>query len=107
MEQRWQEIVTLAESAQHPSADFDFYYGIALAQLARWKDAEQAFIAGARLQPADKRFPLELAGVAFKQKRYVPAVRHLRRPCAWMQTILMRTIFSAPSTFCRATSKRR
>jgi tetratricopeptide (TPR) repeat protein len=79
VEQRWQEIVTLAESAQHPSADFDFYYGIALAQLARWKDAEQAFIAGARLQPADKRFPLELAGVAFKQKRYVPAVRHLRR----------------------------
>ena len=77
-EQRWQEIVTLAETLQHPSADFDFYYGTALAQLARWTEAEQAFIAGARLQPTDKRFPLELGGVAFKQKHYVQAVRYLK-----------------------------
>ena len=28
---------------------------------------------------ATRRFPLELAGVAFKQKRYTAAVRHLRR----------------------------
>jgi tetratricopeptide (TPR) repeat protein len=78
-EQRWQEIVSLGESAQHPSADFDFYYGTALAQLGRLADAQRAFTAGARLQPQDKRFPLELAGVAFKQKRYPQAAHYLRR----------------------------
>jgi hypothetical protein len=78
-EQRWQEIVGLAESLLHPSPELDFYYGTALAQLGRWDDAQKAFEAGARLHPGDKRFPLELAGVAFKQKRYSAAVRHLRR----------------------------
>jgi hypothetical protein len=78
-EQRWQEIAGLAESVPHPSPELDFYYGTALAQLGRWNDAQKAFSAGARLQPGDKRFPLELAGVAFKQKRYSAAVRHLRR----------------------------
>jgi tetratricopeptide (TPR) repeat protein len=78
-EQRWQEVVRLVQSASNPSADLDFYYGTALAQLGRWDDAGRAFESGTRLQPGDKRFPLELAGVAFKQKRYALAARHLRR----------------------------
>jgi Tetratricopeptide repeat len=78
-EQGWREIVSLVESVPHPSAELDFYYGTALAQLGRWDDAQKAFTAGARLQPGDKRFPLELAGVAFRQKRYPVAVRYLRR----------------------------
>jgi tetratricopeptide (TPR) repeat protein len=78
-EQRWPEVVGLAQSVSHPSAELDFYYGTALAQLGRWDDAQRAFAVGARLQPGDKRFPLELAGVAFKQKRYPLAVRYLRR----------------------------
>ena len=78
-EQRWLEIVGLTQSVPHPSAELDFYYGTALARLGRWDDAGRAFAAGARLQPGDKRFPLELAGVAFKQKRYAAAARHLRR----------------------------
>ena len=78
-EQRWQEVVTLVESARSPSADLDFYYGSALAQLGRLADARQAFAAGSRLQPHDKRFPSELAGVAFKQKDYPRAARYLRR----------------------------
>ncbi len=78
VQQRWQEVVTLAESAHQVSAELDFYYGTALAQLQRWDDAQRAFAAGARLQPHDKRFPLELAGVAFKQKRYPVTVRYLR-----------------------------
>ena len=72
-------MIVLAESVPSPSADLDFYYGTALAQVGRWDDAQRAFAAGARLQPGDKRFPLELAGVAFKQKRYPVAARHLRR----------------------------
>jgi hypothetical protein len=78
-QQHWQEVIILAESARSPSAELDFYYGTALAQQGRWDDAQRVFAAGARLQPGDKRFPLELAGVAFKQKRYPVAARHLRR----------------------------
>jgi Tetratricopeptide repeat len=78
-EQRWQEVVRLVQSGSNPSADLDFYYGTALAQLGRWDEAQGAFSSGARLRPDDKRFPLELAGVAFKQKRYNAAARHLRR----------------------------
>jgi Tetratricopeptide repeat len=77
--QRWPEIVALVAAAKNPSAELDFYYGTALAQLGHWDDAQRAFVAGSRLQPGDKRFPLELAGVAFKQKRYPVAVRCLRR----------------------------
>ncbi len=77
--QRWEEIVSLAESARNPSADLDFYYGTALAQLGRLEGAQRAFMDGARLQPQDKRFPLELGGVAFKQRHYPQAVHHLRR----------------------------
>ncbi len=78
-EQKWQEIIGLGESAKNPSADFDFYYGSAFAQLGRWPEAQQAFVAGAKLQPRDKRFPLELAGVSFKQKHYRQAARYLRK----------------------------
>jgi tetratricopeptide (TPR) repeat protein len=75
-EQQWQEVVSLVPN---PSAELDFYYGTALAQLGRLDDAQRVFEAGARFTPADKRFPLELAGVAFKQKRYNVAARYLRR----------------------------
>lgn len=77
--QRWQEIVNLVGATKNPPAELDFYYGTALAQLGQWDDARRAFAAGARLQPGDKRFPLELAGVAFKQKQYPLAARYLRR----------------------------
>lgn len=79
VEQRWQEIVSRGESVLNPSADFVFCYGTALAHLGRMEDARRAFTVGARLQPHDKRFPLELAGVAFKQKQYAQAVRYLRQ----------------------------
>jgi hypothetical protein len=78
-EERWQEIVNLAQSTPAPSAELDFYYGTALARLGRWKDARKVFQAGGRLQPEDKRFPLELAGVAFKQENYPQAAAYLRR----------------------------
>lgn len=76
---QWQEVVRLAEGVPAPSADLLFYYGSALAQLGRWRQARQAFLQGYRLQPASERFTLELAGVAFKQKNYSQAARWLRR----------------------------
>ena len=73
----WQEIVRLVEASPQHSAELDYYQGIALARLARWKEARLAFQTGSRLQPNDKRFPLELAGIAFKQKNYLAAVSYL------------------------------
>lgn len=78
-EQRWDEIVREIQSVPARNADLDFYWGSALAQLGRWNEARGAFLDGRRLQPKDKRFPIELAGVAFKQKRYSEAATWLRR----------------------------
>jgi tetratricopeptide (TPR) repeat protein len=77
--QRWQEVVSLLQSSSPRSADLDYYYGSALAHLERWQDAHIVLQQGARLRPQDARFPLELAGVAFKQKRYSAAAAYLRR----------------------------
>lgn len=78
-EERWQEIVRLAETEAERSADLNYYYGIALARLERWDDAKRAFQNGLKQQPGDKRFPLELAGVFFKQNNYAEAADYLRR----------------------------
>ena len=77
--ERWQEIVNLAHSIPAPSAELDFYLGTALARLGRLEDARKAFLAGARLRPSDERFPVELGGIAFKQKLYPQAARYLHR----------------------------
>jgi tetratricopeptide (TPR) repeat protein len=78
-QQRWQEIVRQAESLSSRNADIEYFYGSALAQLGRWEEAGEAFRRGMRLAPQDKRFPIELGGVAYKQKRNRDAVAWLRR----------------------------
>ena len=69
-QERWPELVLLLEHVPRASADLDYYYGVALAHLERWDEAREALLAGEQLAPNDKRFPIELAGVAFKQKKY-------------------------------------
>ncbi len=78
-QERWTEIVRQVESDAARDADTNYYYGFALAQLGRVEDARRALLAGYRLQPNDKRFPIELGGVAFKQKRYPAAARWVHR----------------------------
>lgn len=77
--QQWEEIAHLLEPLQPRSADMDFYYGTALARLERWPEAENAFQAGFRLAPADPRFPIELAGLAFRQRHYAQAADRLQQ----------------------------
>jgi hypothetical protein len=77
--QRWQDIALLLGPLPSRSADLNFYYGTALARLQRWHEAESAFRAGFHLAPSDPRFPIELAGVAFKQKHYPQAAHRLRQ----------------------------
>jgi tetratricopeptide (TPR) repeat protein len=78
-QERWQEIVRLAEAVSPRSAQLNYYYGIALARLGRWDDSRHALLAGRRQQPDEKRFPIELAGIEFKQKRYSHSAKWLRR----------------------------
>ena len=78
-QERWPELVKLLEQAPRTSADLDYYYGVALAHEQRWEEARQSLTAGRQLAPRDKRFPIELAGVAFKQKNYDRARSELRR----------------------------
>ncbi|HEV2669311.1 MAG TPA: tetratricopeptide repeat protein, partial [Blastocatellia bacterium] len=78
-EERWEEIVRVAEAGADRSADLNYYYGTALARLGRWDEARRAFQIGLSQQPGDKRFSLELAGVSFRKKNYAEAADHLRR----------------------------
>jgi tetratricopeptide (TPR) repeat protein len=77
--EQWQEIIKLLAPVSRQTADFDFYYGTALAQLGRLEEARSAFVAGKRLWPKDTRFFVELAGIAFKQKHYSEASHELHR----------------------------
>jgi hypothetical protein len=77
--QHWNQIVLLLQPVTQRSAGMNFYYGEALAQLGRFTEAQNAFETGRRLAPADPRFPVELAGIAFKQKNYPQTIRRLRQ----------------------------
>lgn len=78
-QQRWPELVNLLAAVDDRSAEQEYEYGMALAQMQRWVEARAAFLRGSRLEPRDKRFPIELAGVAFKEKQTRAAIRWLRR----------------------------
>ncbi|HEY2859745.1 MAG TPA: hypothetical protein VGJ21_15095 [Terracidiphilus sp.] len=76
-QKQWAKVVRLAEAAPSRGTEEDFDYGMALAHLERWSDARKALIAGHHLCPGDRRFPVELAGVAFQQKQYPEAASWL------------------------------
>ncbi len=75
----WADVVRLVQPLPPRSAQIDFEYGMALAHLGRWTAARAALLAGERQSPRDKRFSIELAGVAFEQKHYPEAAAWLRR----------------------------
>jgi tetratricopeptide (TPR) repeat protein len=60
------------------SADSYYDRGMALARQERWDEAKSEFELGRDQYPQDRRFTLELAGIAFKQQRYSDAKRNLR-----------------------------
>lgn len=78
-QQRWSDVVTRLSAISSRSAEDEYEYGIALAQLGEWDQAHAALARGYRMQPKDKRFPIELAGVAFKQKNNGQAAGYLQR----------------------------
>lgn len=80
-QQRWPELVQLIASlpSSHRTAELDYEYGLALANLGRWQEAQAALLSGQHLAPREKRFPIELAGVAFKQGKHREAIGYLHR----------------------------
>ncbi len=76
---RWRVIVRLTRPAPGQPPYMDYYRGMALSKLKRWPEARQAFLRGWRKAPRDKRFPTELAGIAFLEKKYGIAKHYLKR----------------------------
>lgn len=78
-QERWAELVQRLGPLSNRSAEQEYEYGIALAHLQRWDQAHSALLRGSRLQPGNKRFPIELAGIAFKLKQNGRAISYLHR----------------------------
>ncbi|MFN3323130.1 MAG: hypothetical protein ACK5AZ_06520 [Bryobacteraceae bacterium] len=77
-QESWEEVVRRAESTKQRTAQLDYLHGMALAKLKRLASAEEVFLEGMNRHPKDKRFPLELAGVAFLQQDNRQAKQYLR-----------------------------
>ena len=78
LEKNWPEVVRAAGTIAQTSADDNYELGMAFAHLQQWPEAHRALLHGYRQCPRQKRFPLELAGVAFQLKRYPEASSWLR-----------------------------
>jgi tetratricopeptide (TPR) repeat protein len=75
---RWEELLREFEPRPGDPADLNYYRGMAFARLQRWTQALGEFSTGRRKSPRDARFPLELAGVAFRQNRRGEALALIR-----------------------------
>jgi tetratricopeptide (TPR) repeat protein len=78
-EQKWREVASLATQNPGRNPELYFYAGVAFAQLAEFEQARSQLLQGRNALPGDPRFPTELAGVEFKQKKYSAAAAWLRR----------------------------
>jgi tetratricopeptide (TPR) repeat protein len=76
---QWNAVVQSVPESPDEPADLELYRGLALAQLQRWKDAENSFRAGIVHHPRDTRLMIELAGVLYHQKNFAQAKHFLRR----------------------------
>ena len=74
----WDEAARLAEGPRNQSSQLDLLRGLALSRLEKWGQAKTAFEAGARKSPREARFPVELAGIAYKQKDFRLAKQDLK-----------------------------
>ena len=80
--ERWNDIVQAVPESPDEEAELQLYRGLALAKMNRWEEAEKTFEAGLQRHPRDARFLVELAGIAYREKRFAKAKRYLRRSLA-------------------------
>ncbi|MBV9084153.1 MAG: hypothetical protein JOZ62_15865, partial [Acidobacteriaceae bacterium] len=76
-EGKWTEAARLAASAPSRSPSVLFYQGLALARLRQFGQARSVLRQGRKLYPGDKRFPIELAGVAYRENDNRSAKKNL------------------------------
>lgn len=74
----WEEAARLAQGPADQSSELDFLRGLSFSRLEKWDEAKLAFDVGARKSPRDSRFPVELAGIAYKQKDFQTAKKSLQ-----------------------------
>src|SRR6267154_2154154 len=79
---RWNEVVQAVPESPDVEADLQLYRGLALAQMKRWEEAEKTFDGGLLSHPRDARFPVELAGIAYREKQFAKSKKYLRRSLA-------------------------
>lgn len=74
----WAEAIRVVSETNTLSADLYLYQGLALARLGRLDEAERVFLHARQIYPDDRRFPLELAGVAYRNADNAAAKKYLR-----------------------------
>ncbi len=79
---RWNDVVQAVPESPNVEADLRIYLGLALTQLGRWEEAKKTFKQGLHDYPRDARFLVELAGIAYREKRFAKAEQYLRRSLA-------------------------
>lgn len=79
---RWNEILRLTRRSPAEPADLELYRGLALARLGHLNEAEATFRTAFARNPRDSRFLEEMAGIAYRQKRFAAAKKELRRALA-------------------------
>ncbi len=72
-----------SERSAVPAADLLLLRALAQGQLGQLSAAAQTLRFAARAYPRDARFPTELAGVFYREKRYGSAIRQLHRSLHW------------------------
>jgi len=76
---KWEQVLREAQGPADQAADFEYFAGMALSRLERWREARDAFSNGARKAPHDARFLTERAGAEYKLSDFRQAKRDLLR----------------------------
>lgn len=76
---KWEELLRRFPNSPETPATIQLYQGIALERLGRRDEAERVLRAGAAKAPRDPRFPIELAGLAYREGRFATAKAELSR----------------------------
>jgi hypothetical protein len=82
LEKRYKELVERFPASPANPPEIDLYRGLALARLKRWREAEEALLAGHEKQPHNERFLVELGGVYYRQGNYDAAKSYLQQALA-------------------------
>src|SRR5215470_7901901 len=78
-QKRWDQVAQQARGPESQPPDFDYYAGMALSHLQKWREAILAFSAGVRKAPKDTRFLTERAGAEYKLNQFAKAKKDLRK----------------------------